>query len=255
MRRRKLVVVGNGMAGARLVEDLLARGGGDLFELVVFGDEPYGNYNRILLSNVLAQGLDDQDIFINPLDWYARNRVRLHAGTPVHGIDRRSRRLFYGDGGEERYDTLVFATGSTAFVPPFEGLRSEDGGFKPGVLVFRTLDDCHAIRAAADHVGAGDIILIELHRPGPRFFDPARCLAGSATLSSVSATQSLMRPSTAPSMKGSASPSWRPWPVAAQPWLGAAGKTTRLPATMLFPSNQWTRGRLCITSQRSKTPS
>ena len=68
-RKRRLVVIGNGMAGARLVEDLVARGGRDRFTISIFGDEPYGNYNRILLSGVLAGTHDPKDIFINPLAW------------------------------------------------------------------------------------------------------------------------------------------------------------------------------------------
>lgn len=145
MHKKRLVVVGNGMAGARFVEELLARGGGDLFEVVVFGDEPYGNYNRILLSNVLARSQDPAEIFINPLEWYGENGVTLHAGVRIRGIERRGRRIFREDGGQERYDVLVLATGSRAFVPPFEGLKDEDGEWKQGVFVFRTIDDCHAI--------------------------------------------------------------------------------------------------------------
>ncbi len=137
--KRKLVVIGNGMAGARLVEELLMRGGGELFDVVMFGDEPYGNYNRILLSNVLAGVHDPKDIFINPLRWYEENRVKLHAGARVTSIDRAAR-VVHGEGGIiESYDDLVLATGSTAFVPPIEG-TSQDG-----VFVFRTLDDCDAI--------------------------------------------------------------------------------------------------------------
>ena len=78
------------MAGARLVEDLIARGGGDRFDIIVFGDEPHGNYNRILLSGVLAGTHDPQDIFINPLEWYEENGVTLHAGVRVDA--HRSRR-------------------------------------------------------------------------------------------------------------------------------------------------------------------
>jgi nitrite reductase (NADH) large subunit len=149
MRKKKLVVIGNGMAGARLVEDVLARGGADLYDVVVFGDEPYGNYNRILLSNVLARSQDPRDIFINPLDWYRRNRVTLHAGVRVRGIERRGRRLFLEGRHVENYDELVIATGSSAFVPPFGGLQGSDGGYKDGVFVFRTLDDCNAIMERA----------------------------------------------------------------------------------------------------------
>ena len=79
--KRHLVVVGNGMAGARLVEDVLARGGGDRFRITVFGDEPCGNYNRILLSGVLAGSHRADDIFLNPLSWYEANAVTLHAGV------------------------------------------------------------------------------------------------------------------------------------------------------------------------------
>ena len=71
------------MAGARFVEDLLARGGRERFDITVFGDEPHGNYNRILLSGVLAGTYDARDISINPLEWYAANGVTLHAGARV----------------------------------------------------------------------------------------------------------------------------------------------------------------------------
>ena len=78
--KRKLVVIGNGMAGARCVEEILARGGADRFEIVMFGEEPHGNYNRILLSDVLNGSHDEADIFLNPLSWYEENQIRLHAG-------------------------------------------------------------------------------------------------------------------------------------------------------------------------------
>ena len=78
MEKQKLVVIGNGMAGARFVEETLARGGADRFDITMFGDEPCGNYNRILLSNVLAGSHDPDDIFINPLPWSVLNT----SGTP-----------------------------------------------------------------------------------------------------------------------------------------------------------------------------
>ena len=145
MTKKRLVVIGNGMAGARLVEELLARGGGEQYSITVFGDEPYGNYNRILLSNVLSQSQDPEDIYLNPLGWYAENGVKLHAGVRVRGLDRRSRRVFGERGVEEIYDTLVIATGSSAFVPPMAGVRDDAGKLKEGVFVFRTLDDCRAM--------------------------------------------------------------------------------------------------------------
>jgi nitrite reductase (NADH) large subunit len=148
--RRKLVVVGNGMAGARLIEELLARGGRDAWDIVMFGDEPYGNYNRILLSSVLAGTHAAQDIFLNPLRWYEESGVTLHAGLRVRGIDRRARVVHAGNGVMERYDALVLATGSVPFGPPLERLRLDDGRFREGAFVFRTLDDTEAmVRYAA----------------------------------------------------------------------------------------------------------
>src|SRR3989442_10552309 len=103
MNREKLVVIGNGMAGARFVEELLARDGRGQFEIVMFGDEPYGNYNRILLSGVLAGSHEPKDIFLNPLQWYTENGITLHAGVRVESIDRDAR-LVHGAGGiVERY--------------------------------------------------------------------------------------------------------------------------------------------------------
>src|ERR1035441_5885320 len=86
--KRKLVVIGNGMAGARTVEEILARGGGAQFDITMFGDEPTGNYNRILLSNVLNGSYKEDEIFLNPLDWYRENGIRLLAGTRAAGILR-----------------------------------------------------------------------------------------------------------------------------------------------------------------------
>src|SRR5688572_29838182 len=125
--KKKLIVIGNGMTGARLVEDVLARGGGAMFEIVMFGDEPYGNYNRILLSNVLSGAYNLKDIFINSLQWYTDNNVKLHAGVRVEKIDRSNKIVTGSDGTRETYDYLVIATGSTAFIPPFKGVRTAEG--------------------------------------------------------------------------------------------------------------------------------
>src|SRR5882724_7363561 len=84
----RLVVIGNGMAGARVVEEILARGGADQFEIVMFGEEPYGNYNRILLSDVLNGSHDESEIFLNPLPWYAEHGIKLHAGVRLLKIMR-----------------------------------------------------------------------------------------------------------------------------------------------------------------------
>ena len=100
--KERLVVIGNGMAGARFVEELLARKGRERFEIVMFGDEPYGNYNRILLSNVLAGSHEPKYIFLNPLQWYEKNEITLHAGVRVESIDRDAKTVHASGGIEER---------------------------------------------------------------------------------------------------------------------------------------------------------
>src|SRR3954451_17807688 len=111
----KLVVIGNGMAGARFLEELLACDPGP-FDVTVFGDEPYGNYNRILLSNVLNGTQDAKEIFLNPLAWYEENGITLHAGQRVTKVDRDAKTVSAGDFSVP-YDYLVFATGSKPFIP------------------------------------------------------------------------------------------------------------------------------------------
>ncbi len=149
MRKQRLVVIGNGMAGARAVEEILARGGADLFDIVMFGEEPYGNYNRILLSNVVNGAQDATEIFLNSLGWYDENRIRLHAGIKALSIDRVGKHVFGACGIIEDYDKLIIATGSSAFIPPIQNVEGPDGKLRPGVFGFRTLDDCHAIVAEA----------------------------------------------------------------------------------------------------------
>jgi NAD(P)H-nitrite reductase large subunit len=145
MSKPRLLVAGNGMAGARLVEEVVARAGADRFEIVVFGDEPYGNYNRVLLSSVLAGDYAPGEIFLNPIDWYRSNGVTLHAGTRVQSIDIGERQVHASDGSAHRYDELVIATGSSALIPPIHGVFDGSGRLSPGVFLFRTLDDCHRI--------------------------------------------------------------------------------------------------------------
>jgi nitrite reductase [NAD(P)H] large subunit len=143
--RRELVVIGNGMAGARVAEEILARGG-EQFRITVFGDEPYGNYNRIMLSSVLADGgSDHEEIFLNPLSWYDQNGIALRAGVRVVRIDRFARVVFADDGSIVRYDKLIIATGSRTFFPPMDGMWVDDRNLTPGVFGFRTLDDTTAM--------------------------------------------------------------------------------------------------------------
>jgi nitrite reductase (NADH) large subunit len=156
---QKLVVVGNGMAGVRAIEEILLRSGSqtgsETFDITVFGDEPYGNYNRILLSNVLAGSQDIEadagDIFLNGLDWYNENNIDLRAGVRVVRIDQFARLVHADDGSVTRYDYLILATGSRSFFPPMAGLWADDKTLADGVFGFRTLDDCLAMITQAAH--------------------------------------------------------------------------------------------------------
>ncbi|RAU95374.1 NAD(P)/FAD-dependent oxidoreductase [Mycobacterium colombiense] len=145
-----LVVVGNGMAGARALEEIIARGGSERFSITVFGDEPYGNYNRILLSNVLAGSDDAREIYLNPLDWYGDNDIDLRAGVRVVRVDPFAHLVHADDGSTVRYDKLILATGSRSFFPPVAGIWSDDKTLAPGVFGFRTLDDCAGMIGFAD---------------------------------------------------------------------------------------------------------
>jgi nitrite reductase (NADH) large subunit len=148
----RLVVIGNGMAGARTVEEILERGGRERFAITMFGEEPYGNYNRILLSNVLSGVEDEADIFLNSLPWYEENGIALQAGVRVERIDRFARVVRAADGSVTPYDKLVIATGSRPYVPPIDGMHHPRRGYHQGVFTFRTIDDTRAmVRYARDH--------------------------------------------------------------------------------------------------------
>jgi nitrite reductase (NADH) large subunit len=142
MKKLKLVMVGNGMAGVRTLEELLKLAP-DLYEITVFGAEPHPNYNRILLSPVLAgeQGLDE--IVLNPLSWYAQMGITLHLGKTVTEIDRVGRRVIAADGTVAEYDRLLLATGSYPFIPPLPGRELA------GVLAYRDIADTQAMIEAA----------------------------------------------------------------------------------------------------------
>src|SRR4029434_728788 len=113
----KLVVIGNGMAGMRTVEELLKLAP-DAYEITVFGSEPHPNYTRILLSPVLAGEQTIDEIVLNTREWYAENGIALHAGSPVTRIDRARRTVETADGVSATYDRLLIATGSTPFMLP-----------------------------------------------------------------------------------------------------------------------------------------
>ncbi|MGR4890324.1 nitrite reductase large subunit NirB [Sphingopyxis sp. LARHCG72] len=149
--RDHLVVIGNGMAGCRAVEELLARDPAH-YRVTIFGAEPRVNYNRIMLSPVLAGEKCFDDIVINDADWYAANGIALVAGDPVVAIDRAAKTVTTRGGVTEGYDRLLIATGSDPFIIPVPGKDL------PGVIAFRDMDDVDTMLAAAD--AGGDAVVI-----------------------------------------------------------------------------------------------
>jgi len=134
MQKLKLVLIGNGMAGVRTLEELLKLTP-DLYEITVFGAEPHPNYNRIMLSPVLAGEQEFDEIVLNDLAWYHDNDITLHLGKRVSKIDRRARKVIAEDGTEADYDRLLLATGSKPFMLPVPGNDLE------GVIGYRDIAD------------------------------------------------------------------------------------------------------------------
>ncbi len=146
MDKPRLVMVGNGMAGVRTLEELLKIAPG-LHDITVFGAEPHPNYNRILLSPVLAGEQTLDEIVLNGWDWYAQHGITLHAGCTVTEVDR-GRRLVHatnaaGETVSAPYDRLILATGSQPFMLPVPGARLD------GVLAYRDIADTQAMIDAA----------------------------------------------------------------------------------------------------------
>ncbi|HVU44015.1 MAG TPA: FAD-dependent oxidoreductase [Xanthobacteraceae bacterium] len=141
-RRAQLVVIGNGMAGMRTVEELLKRAP-DRFDITVIGAEPEPNYNRIQLSSVLAGDKTRDDTIINSWSWYGKRGIRLMTGIAAVAIDRAARRVILADGSTVPYDTILLATGSKPLAPPIPGIGL------PNVRAFRDMADAEAMIAAA----------------------------------------------------------------------------------------------------------
>ncbi|MGA7179202.1 MAG: nitrite reductase large subunit NirB [Thiobacillaceae bacterium] len=142
MSKPKLVLVGNGMAGVRALEELLTLAP-DRYDITVFGDEPYPNYNRILLSPVLSGEQEFEQIILNSRDWYAEHNITLHTGKRITSINRAARKVIADDGSEAPYDRMILATGSKPFIPPVAGADL------PGVLAYRDIADTEAMIEAA----------------------------------------------------------------------------------------------------------
>lgn len=146
MKKSRLVMVGNGMAGVRALEELLKLAP-ELYDITVFGSEPHPNYNRIMLSPLLAGEQTLEQIVLNDWNWYTDNAITLHAGYTVTKIDRQTRCVHaVSPAGEELsapYDRLIMATGSNAFILPIPGSKLE------GVLGYRDIADTQAMIDAA----------------------------------------------------------------------------------------------------------
>ncbi len=150
-RRRRLVLVGNGMAGVRTLEEILTRAPG-AFSITVFGAEPHGSYNRIMLSPVLAGEKRLDEIITNTRDWYGQNNIELIAGEAVTAIDRDAKTVTGALGTVRPYDVLLLATGSNPIIIPVPGHRL------PGVIGFRDIADVETMKAASGHavvIGGG----------------------------------------------------------------------------------------------------
>lgn len=149
--KTKVVVVGNGMVGYKFCEKLVSKPVYADIELVVYGEEPRPAYDRVHLSAYFSEKTADE-LSMASLDWYEKNRIKLYTGDPVLSIDRTNKTLKSHKGRVESYDYLVLATGSSAFVPPIEGVD------KDGVFVYRTIEDLDLMKDWAKHARKGAVI-------------------------------------------------------------------------------------------------
>jgi len=148
---KKLVVIGNGMAAGRALEELFSRAP-DAYDVTIFGAEPRVNYNRIMLSPVLSGEKAYDDILIHDEAWYDANGITLHRGKQIVQIDRDAKRVVAADGTTAEYDRLLIATGSLPFIIPIPGASL------PGVVTYRDLDDVDVMLAAARKGGRAVVI-------------------------------------------------------------------------------------------------
>jgi nitrite reductase (NADH) large subunit len=142
MKKPKLVMVGNGMAGVRTLEELL-KIAPDKYDITVFGAEPYANYNRIMLSPVLAGEQTIRDIMLNDVEWYAQHGITLYLGKNITAVDRNRRVVIAQDGAANEYDRLLLATGSNPFMLPVPGKELK------GVISYRDIQDTNTMITAA----------------------------------------------------------------------------------------------------------
>ncbi|MCY7917313.1 nitrite reductase large subunit NirB [Bacillus vallismortis] len=154
MKKQRLVLAGNGMAGIRCIEEILKLNR-QMFEIVIFGSEPHPNYNRILLSSVLQGEASLDDITLNSKDWYDKHGITLYTGETVVHIDTDQQRVSTDRKRTLFYDKLIVATGSSPYILPIPGADKE------GVYGFRTIEDCQALMNMSEYnqkaavIGAG----------------------------------------------------------------------------------------------------
>ena len=137
--KKKLLLIGNGMTGYKFCEKFVESELTEKYELIVFGEEPDPAYDRVRLTSYYT-GTSAEELHLKPKEWYAENGIRLQLGERIVGIDRNNKIVYSDLKNDYQYDTLVFATGSSAFVPPIEGID------KKGVFVYRTFEDIKKIK-------------------------------------------------------------------------------------------------------------
>ena len=143
-----MVIVGNGMATCRLLDELVTRDAQERYDITVVGDEPGGAYNRVQLSKVLA-GADPDEVTTKPRAWYDERGIRLLAPALAERLDVTERRVVLQNSERLPYDIAILATGAQPLVPAIEGMHDDAGQPKPGVFVYRTMDDCIRMREYA----------------------------------------------------------------------------------------------------------
>ncbi|MBI3596342.1 MAG: NAD(P)/FAD-dependent oxidoreductase [Nitrospirae bacterium] len=137
MKHERLIVIGNGMAGVATIEEILKKPSPPT--ITVFGGEPHVNYNRILLSDVLACAKTTEEIFLNSREWYEKHAIQLHPGVFITGIDLDHKQVIAQSGERYEFDKLLIATGSVPLIPPMKGVD------KKGVFTFRNIEDTESM--------------------------------------------------------------------------------------------------------------
>lgn len=147
----RIVVVGNGMVGYKFCEKLISKKQESSFSITVFGEEPRPAYDRVHLSSYLSEA-SEEDLQMAPPEWYKEHNIELFTGELVIDLDRKNKTVTSQTGHTVAYDKLVLATGSSAFIPPFEGIEKE------GVFVYRTIEDLQSIAKFATRARSAAII-------------------------------------------------------------------------------------------------